>query len=78
MEAGTLKNWNSEKGYGFVQMRIPNAPDAFLHIREIRNLASGDIPAVGDVVLFDIAAPAEGRASPKAVNALIILGPEQS
>jgi cold shock CspA family protein len=78
MEAGTLKSWNSEKGYGFVQMRNPNAPDAFLHIREIRNLASGDMPAVGDVVLLDIAPPDEGRPSPKAVNALIILGPEQS
>lgn len=77
MEAGTLKSWNLEKGYGFVSMRDPEAPDAFLHIREIRNLASDDIPAIGDVILFDVAPPADGKPSPRAINALIILGPEQ-
>ena len=78
MEAGTIKNWHRDKGFGFVKMRDPAMPDAFLHIHEIRNLADDDIPAVGDVVIFDIAPPDEGRPSPKAINALIILGPEQS
>ncbi len=59
MEAGTIKNWHQDKGFGFVKMRDPAMPDAFLHIREIRNLADGDIPAIDDVVIFDIAAPDE-------------------
>jgi cold shock CspA family protein len=73
MEAGLIKNWNKDKGYGFVQMRDPTAPDAFLHFREIRNLSNDDIPVAGDLVLFDVAPPDEGRPSPKAVNALLIM-----
>jgi cold shock CspA family protein len=77
MEAGTIKNWNREKGFGFLKMRDPTIPDAFLHIREIRNLTGDDIPAVGDVVLFDLAPPVEGRPSPRAINALLIMGAEE-
>ena len=73
MEAGIIKNWNKDKGYGFVQMRDPTVPDAFLHFREIRNLSSGDIPVIGDLVFFDVPPPAERTSGPKAVNALLIM-----
>ena len=36
MGAGTLKMWNAERGYGFIQ-NADGGPDVFLHIIALQN-----------------------------------------
>lgn len=45
---GTLKTWNSEKGFGFVS--VSGSPDIFLHAAD----CIGGQPLVGDLLTFDV------------------------
>ena len=59
MKEGTVKWFNTQKGYGFIQQE--NDRDLFVHHSEVR----GGYLAEGERVTFDIG---EGRKGPCAVN----------
>ena len=72
---GTVKNWNAEKGFGFI---IPDGSktreeEVFVHVRAF--LAS-DTPITtlnkGQRVRFDVTAPDPGTPCRRAVNIKII------
>lgn len=49
---GVIKNWNSERGFGFVEVGdYPDTADFFLHISSCLN---GYIPSQGDCVEFSL------------------------
>lgn len=76
MVKGTVKWFNSKKGYGFITQE-DNAADIFVHFSAIK----GDenefkIIYEGDIVEFDIV---EGQKGPQASNVVVIQeGPRQS
>lgn len=54
---GTVKKWNDEKGFGFVQPK--SGPEIFIHIKGFQSQSRR--PVIGDVVSFEIKIDAEGR-----------------
>jgi CspA family cold shock protein len=60
MTVGTVKWFNANKGYGFIQPE--SGPDLFVHVSAIQDGGSLD---EGDVVEFDIT---QGQKGPQAVN----------
>jgi cold shock CspA family protein len=50
MIVGTIKNWNSDRGFGFIQ-RADGAGDVFVHIK---HCAPGFQPSIGLRVSFAI------------------------
>jgi CspA family cold shock protein len=59
MNTGTVKWFNEEKGYGFIERE--DGGDLFVHINEVQ----GQSLKEGDKVTFEIG---EGRKGPCAVN----------
>lgn len=66
MLKGTLKRWNDEQGFGFLQTE-GTSEDVFIHISALKNLARR--PVAGDTVIFSLRADNKGRK--RAVNASI-------
>ncbi len=62
---GTVKWFNEEKGYGFIQQE-DNGKDLFVHFRQVNNSGSGRVSlAEGQQVTFEIG---EGQKGPQAEN----------
>jgi CspA family cold shock protein len=61
MAEGTVKWFNEDKGYGFIEIE-GGGKDAFVHVSA---LAPGSRVAEGDRVTFDLE---EGQKGPQAVN----------
>lgn len=61
MKTGTVKFFNEQKGYGFIE-QPGTAEDVFLHQSNVRG---GALLSEGQSVTFDIG---EGRRGPEAVN----------
>lgn len=62
MAQGTVKWFNSEKGFGFISQE--NGPDVFAHFSAIQSDGFRTLND-GEVVTFDIE---EGQRGPQAVN----------
>lgn len=60
---GKLKNWNTDRGFGFIAPAEGGA-DVFIHIKALPR--DGSRPMVGEVLLFDVETDREGRK--RAVN----------
>jgi CspA family cold shock protein len=60
MSQGTIKSYNRQRGFGFIQRE--SEPDLFFHFS---GLAPGYIPQAHELVEFDVS---EGRKGPQAVN----------
>lgn len=63
---GVVKFFNIEKGYGFIQPAIGDAPDVFVHIRELRQSGLEKLNE-GQKVKFDTE-PGKNGKGPKAVR----------
>lgn len=69
MATGTVKWFNDEKGYGFLQ-QDNGGPDVFVHFRNVVKTAPGRVVLFeGQKVTFDIG---EGQKGPQAENVTII------
>jgi CspA family cold shock protein len=64
MAEGTVKWFNEDKGYGFIEIE-GGGKDAFVHVSA---LAPGSRVAEGDRVTFDLE---EGQKGPQAVNVTV-------
>ena len=66
---GTVKWFNSEKGYGFIQ-QDDGGKDVFVHFRQINNTGYGRVSLdEGQKVSFEIG---EGQKGPQAENVSIL------
>jgi len=63
MYKGSIKNWNGNKGFGFIQCADLNK-DIFVHITTLKSMARA--PIVGDIIFFDVADQPNGKS--KAIN----------
>jgi len=62
---GTVKWFNDEKGYGFIE-RANGGADVFVHFRQVNNPGGGRVSlADGQAVTFEIG---EGQKGPQAEN----------
>ncbi len=62
---GTVKWFNDEKGYGFIQQENGGA-DVFVHFRQVNNDDGGRVTlAEGQAVTFEVG---EGQKGPQAEN----------
>ncbi len=62
---GTVKWFNDEKGYGFIQQEN-GGDDVFVHFRQVNNETGGRVTlAEGQAVTFEIG---EGQKGPQAEN----------
>lgn len=62
---GTVKWFNDEKGYGFIQQN-DGGDDVFVHFRQVNNEAGGRVTLnEGQAVTFEIG---EGQKGPQAEN----------
>ncbi len=62
---GTVKWFNDEKGYGFIQ-RDNGGADVFVHFRQVNSTGQGRVTLVeGQKVTFEIG---EGQKGPQAEN----------
>ncbi|MBP9864820.1 MAG: cold shock domain-containing protein [Candidatus Omnitrophica bacterium] len=64
MTKGTVKWFNSQKGYGFITPETENAPDVFVHYADIQGEDFKTLQE-GEVVEFDIT---EGNKGDKAIH----------
>jgi len=65
LKNGTVKWFNDEKGYGFIQQQDGGA-DVFVHFRQVNNTGVGRVSlAEGQAVTFEIG---EGQKGPQAEN----------
>lgn len=55
---GTLRNWNTERGFGFIAPR-QGGQDVFVHISAFPH--DGRAPAEGEVLTFEVETTAEGK-----------------
>jgi CspA family cold shock protein len=62
MPTGTVKWFNDDKGYGFIELDEGGGKDAFVHVSAI---SPGNRIAEGDKVTFELE---EGAKGPQAVN----------
>jgi cold shock protein len=61
LATGTLRMWNAERGYGFIQNE-EGGPDVFLHIIALRNAGiDPDSMKKGERLTFDIEPTQDGR-----------------
>ena len=67
MAQGTVKWFNSEKGYGFIQPN-DNTPDVFVHYSAIQSGGYRSLDE-GQAVSYDVQPGAKG---PQAVNVTIV------
>lgn len=58
MATGTVKTFNSEKGYGFIQ-QDEGGPDVFVHYSAIQGAGFKDLPE-GSTVEFELAQGPKG------------------
>ncbi len=66
---GTVKWFNSEKGFGFIQQET-GGDDVFVHFRQINNTGYGRVSLEeGQKVSFEIG---EGQKGPQAQNVTIL------
>jgi len=63
MYKGSIKNWNGNKGFGFIQCEELNK-DIFVHITALKSMARA--PILGDIIFFDVANQPNGKS--KAIN----------
>jgi len=62
---GTVKWFNDEKGYGFIEQNSGGA-DVFVHFRQVNNPSGGRVTlADGQAVTFEVG---EGQKGPQAEN----------
>ncbi|HSR73990.1 MAG TPA: cold-shock protein [Sulfurovum sp.] len=62
---GTVKWFNDEKGYGFIQQENGGS-DVFVHFRQVNNTKGGRVTlAEGQAVTFEVG---EGQKGPQAEN----------
>ena len=61
MAVGTVKFFNTAKGYGFIQPE-GGGKDVFLHVSAVERAGHGD-PQEGDRLSFDIEKGRDGRES---------------
>jgi len=62
---GTVKWFNDEKGYGFIQQENGDS-DLFVHFRQVNNESGGRVTLMeGQAVSFEIG---EGQKGPQAEN----------
>ncbi|KYJ86011.1 cold-shock protein [Sulfurovum riftiae] len=62
---GTVKWFNDEKGYGFIQQENGGS-DVFVHFRQVNNPEGGRVTlAEGQAVTFEVG---EGQKGPQAEN----------
>jgi CspA family cold shock protein len=65
LQNGTVKWFNDEKGYGFIQQENGGS-DVFVHFRQVNNPAGGRVTlAEGQAVTFEVG---EGQKGPQAEN----------
>ncbi|MNL15503.1 putative cold shock protein A [compost metagenome] len=62
MSSGTVKFFNTEKGFGFI--KPDNGADLFFHVSEVK----GQQPKDGDKVEFEVG---QGKKGPCAVNVIV-------
>jgi CspA family cold shock protein len=61
LATGTLRMWNAERGYGFIQNE-EGGPDVFLHIMALRNAGiDPDSMKKGERLTFEIEPTQDGR-----------------
>ena len=61
MSAGSLKLWNVERGFGFIQDDA-GGPDMFLHITALQDAGiSPDSLAQGDRFVYETSSTRDGR-----------------
>jgi len=61
MSAGSLKMWNVERGFGFIQDDA-GGPDVFLHITALQDAGiSPDSLKRGDRFVYEISSTRDGR-----------------
>ena len=65
LQNGTVKWFNDEKGYGFIQQENGGA-DVFVHFRQVNRVNPGRVSlAEGQAVTFEVG---EGQKGPQAEN----------
>ena len=66
---GTVKWFNSEKGYGFIQ-RDNGGDDLFVHFRQVNNPSGGRVELQeGQQVSFEVG---QGQKGPQAENVTVL------
>ena len=69
MTRGTVKWFNSQKGYGFIQPQGGGGKDVFVHISAVERAGLKDL-IEGQQIAFDVEPDKKGK-GPKAVNLVV-------
>jgi cold shock CspA family protein len=67
---GIIRRWNTERGFGFIL--ASNSREIFSHIRDWSN--DNEIPAVGQMVEFEVVQDLDKPNKKKAVNVRLHIG----